>query len=153
MALAHCSTEFDPAVTTVGFTIAADVFEVGGVAPTDIIHTDQAWYVEVQLEVTGHLMHHLGGSWHVAVVLECVGPGNHYKFPNPVVAVPLDPCGDGKYPIRIDVAAGQVDAAVPEGTLYTIGVIVGTLDLCGHPGHLHAHCRGGDLHFVPPHHP
>src|SRR5262245_61275213 len=102
-ALVHCSTEFDPSLTTVGFTLSASVFEVGGVAPTDIIHTDQAWYVEVKLEVTGQLIHHIGGEWRVAVVLESIGPGNDYKFPVPSKAEPMNPCGDGKYTIRIDV--------------------------------------------------
>lgn len=151
--IVHCSTEFDPLTTRVGFTMSASVFEVGGVNPTDIIHTDQDWYVVVELEVTGHLMHHMGGTWLVAVVLESVGPGNDYEFPTPNLAVPLNPCGNGKYTIRIDVRAGQVAGPGPAGALYLIGVKVGSLDLCGHPGHLHAHCRGGDLQFVPPHHP
>src|SRR5262245_13515089 len=113
-ALVHCSTEFDPLLTTVGFTISASTYEVGGVAPTDIIHTNHAWYVEVNLEVTGHLMRHMCGEWRVAVVLESIGPGNDYKFPDPSKAVTMDPCGDGKYTIRIDVPAGQVEGAAPE---------------------------------------
>ena len=153
LTLVHCSTEFDPAVTTVRVDLTATVFEAGGVAPTDIIHTDQAWWVEVKLKVTGHLMHHMGGQWLVAVVLESIGPGNDYKFPTPAKAVPLDPCGNGEYTIRIDVPAGQVEGQAPEGTLYLVGVTIGTLDICGHPSHIHAHCSGGDLHFVPPHHP
>jgi hypothetical protein len=152
-ALVHCSAEFDPLATTLGFTVSASVFEVGGVAPTDIIHTDQAWYVEVTLELTGSLIRHLGGQWLVAVVLESVGPGTDYQFPTPSKAVPVDPCGNGKYTIRIDVPAGEVEGAAPEGSLYLIGVKIGSLDLCQQSGHLHAHCRGGDLHFVPPHHP
>jgi len=150
--LLDCSKEVDPFTTTLDVTLKATVFEIGGVAPTNIIHTNQDWYVEVEWEVTGQLLHHLGGTWHLSVVLDSIGPGLDYQFPDPPASIPMDPCGDGKYKYRIDVKAGQVDARDPDGTLYTVGVTLGSEDMCKHPGQIHAHCTGDELHFVR-HHP
>ena len=147
--LLDCSREFTPLVATTAINLKATVYEVGGSAPTNIIRTDQAWYVDVEWELTGHLVRHFCGKWHVSVALESIGPGDEYQFPDPPAQIDMDPCGDGKYSYRINVAAGAVDARDPDGTLYLIAVTVGSSDLCGGAGHLYAYCHGEELHFVP----
>ncbi len=148
--LLDCEKEFDPFVTGLGLKLKATVFEVGGVAPTHIIHTDQDWYVDVEWELTGPLTHHLDGWWHLSVVLDSIGPGDDYQFPTPPARIPFDPCGNGEYKYKIEVKAGEVDARDPDGTLYTVGVTLGSEDKCKHPGQIHAHCTGDELHFVLP---
>lgn len=149
--LLNCSYQFDPFPTRIGVNLKATVYEVGGVDPTNIIHADQAWYVDVEWELTGGLLHHLCGEWCVSVVLESIGPGDEYRFPPSCDRVRIDPCIKGPYKHRIEVAAGKVGAEEPCGTLYIVGVILGSLDACGHAGQLHAHCTGDELHFVPRH--
>ena len=147
--LLDCSKEVTPIVATTRLNLSATVYEVGGDAPTNIIHTDQDWYVDVEWSITGHLIRHFCGEWHVSVNLESVGPGSEYQIPTPPAVIPMDPCGDGKYRYRINVRAGQIDARDADGTLYIIGVTLGSTDPCGKPGHLFAYCTGEELQFVP----
>ena len=150
--LLDCEKQFTPLVATTTLNLKATVFEVGGDAPTNIIHTDQAWYVEVEWEITGPLIRHFCGTWHVSVNLESIGPGSEYQFPEPPAQVPMNPCGDGKYKYTINVPANAVDARDPDGTLYIVGVTLGSTDPCGNAGHLFGYCTGEELHFVPPVH-
>lgn len=147
--LMHCEHEITPTVSTTTLEINATVFEEGGVAPTEIIRTDQGWRVEVNWAITGHLIRHLCGEWVVAVSLESIGPGPEYQFDDPPGRIPMDPCGDGSYSYTINVPAGAVDARDPDGTLYLVTVTLGSLDPCNKPGHIYAHCSGAHLHFVP----
>lgn len=147
--LLDCEREFTPLVAATTIKLSATVYEVGGTAPTNIIHIDQDWYVEVEWELTGHLIRHFCGLWHLSVSLESIGPGKEYQFPDPPAKVQMDPCGDGKYKFRIDVKAGQVDARDPDGTLYIVAVTLGSTDPCEQAGHLYAYCTGEELHFVP----
>ena len=149
--LLECEKEISPLVATTTISLSAEVFEAGGNTPTTIIRTDQAWYVIVEWELTGHLRRHFCGKWFVSVVLESIGPGDDYQFPDPPAAVPMDPCGDGKYSYRIDVPAGAVAARDGDGTLYIPGVTLGSGDPCGNPSHIYANCTsdGKELHFVP----
>jgi hypothetical protein len=153
--LLECEREFTPLVAATRIRLSATVYEVGGTDPTSIIHTNQNWYVDVEWQMTGHLIRHFCGDWYVSVVLESIGPGKEYQFPDPPAKVPMEPCGDGKYRYRINVAAGEVEARDQDGTLYILGVTLGSGDHCGQPSHLYAHCTGGELHFVPgpPHGP
>jgi hypothetical protein len=147
--LLDCEREFTPLVASTTIKLSATVYEVGGTGPTNIIRTDQDWYVDVEWEITGHLIHHLCGTWHVSVVLESIGPGNEYQFPDPPDKVKMDPCGDGTFKHRINVRAGEVEARDVDGTLYIIGVTLGSTDACDKPGHVYAYCTGEELHFVP----
>ena len=147
--LLDCSREFTPLVATTAINLKATVYEVGGSTPTNIIRTDQDWYVEVEWGITGHLVRHFCGNWHVSVALESIGPGKEYQFPDPPAIIAMEPCGDGTYKHTIKVAAGSVDARDPDGTLYLVAVTLGSSDPCGGAGHLYAYCTGEELHFVP----
>jgi hypothetical protein len=148
--LVDCAKQLTPLVTQTEITITCRVGEVGGVDPVAIIQTDQAWYVDVEWEITGQLVHHFCGTWYLSVGLESIGPGPEYRFPTPDDAqIPMDPCGDGKYKHRINVNAGEVEARGPTGTVYQVSVQLGSEDACGNPGHISAHCVGEELQFVP----
>jgi len=147
--LLDCEHEFTPLAAATKINLSATVFEVGGSTPTNIIHTDQDWYVDVEWSISGNLVRHFCGNWRVAVQLESIGPGKEYHFPDPSAAVKMDPCGDGKYKYRIEVKAGEVAARDPDGTLYIVSVTLGSTDPCDRPGHIYAYCTGEELHFVP----
>ncbi len=57
--------------------IEADCYEVGGVNPTTIIRSNQAWEVKVKWKMEGNFIPwidpHL--KWHLHVLLESMGPG------------------------------------------------------------------------------
>ena len=95
--LVECEKEFAPLVETTKISLSATVYEEGGTPPTTIIHEDQAWYAEVEWEMTGDLVRHFCGKWRVSINLESIGPFPEYAFPTPPAEVDMDPCGDGKY--------------------------------------------------------
>lgn len=154
--LLECEQEFTPLAANTMVKLSATVYEVGGQAPTSIIRDDQDWFVDVEWEMTGGLIHHFCGEWCVSVVLESVGPGKDYQIPTPAARIPMEPCGDGKYKYRINVRAGEIESRDHDGTLYLVAVTLGSSDPCGRPSHIFAHCtshRDGHLHFVPSHSP
>src|SRR6185295_3736974 len=80
--------------------IEADVFEVGGVSPTNIIRIDQDWFVRIRWELDGSLKSMICGKWCIHLHLESIGLGEELDLPHPPSAeleVDLNPCGDGKY--------------------------------------------------------
>lgn len=147
--LVDCEREITPLAGRTDLRLTATVYEVGGDSPTQIIRTDQDWYVDVEWTLTGPLRHHFCGKWYVSVQLESIGPGPEYRFPVPAAEIDMEPCGDGTYSYRINVPAGEVDAADPDGTVYIVSVTLGSENACGDPGHLRAHCTGDEIHFVP----
>lgn len=142
----HCEFEISPIVTELTGTINATVYEEAGVKPTTIIQVDQAWYVEVEWSLKGHMRRHLCGQWCVMVHLESVGKGNEYSLPESCEYFPIDPCNDGTYKKRINIPAGLIQ---PQdcGTLYLLAVTLGSLDACGRKGHIAAYCKGPSLMF------
>ena len=56
-------------------TIAADVYELGGVAPTNIIRIDEAWKVSIDWELIGSLKSMVCGTWCLHLHLESIGKG------------------------------------------------------------------------------
>ena len=142
----QCDFEISPFATKLTGTIKAEVYEEGGVEPTTIISVDEAWYVDVEWTLKGHMRRHLCGQWCVTVSLESIGKGNEYSLPDPSEHFPIDPCNNGTYKKRISVAAGTIK---PEdcGTLYLIAVTLTSLDACERPGHIAAYCKGPNLMF------
>jgi hypothetical protein len=145
--LVECEKEFTPVVTTTTIKLAATVYEAGGNTPASIIREDQAWYAIVEWEMTGDLIRHFCGKWKVSINLESIGPFPEYAF-GPETE-DMNPCGDGKYSKTINVPAGAVDHVDDDGTIYILGVTLGSIDPCGDAGHIYAHCTGGELQFVP----
>lgn len=145
----ECETEVSQLARDAKLKIYAQIFEVGGAAPVDIIRSDQDWYVKVGWEFTGQIARHMTGKWHVSVALTPVGPGTAYQLPTPPATVDMDPCGDGTYETTISVNAGDIAARDTDGTLYIVALTLGSTDACGRTSHMFAHCTGAHLHFIP----
>lgn len=127
----------EPALTG---AIEAAIYEVGGTAPTAIIGSDQAWYVQVRWQLHGILKRHMCGTWCICVYLETCGPGNDIKLE--CREFPIDPCHphDYWYSAQFNVQPGTI---IPEdcGTIYCVCVVLTSKDPCGGPGHISAFCR------------
>jgi hypothetical protein len=142
----ECAFEVSPFASKLTGTIRAAVYEEGGTEPTTIIQVDQAWHVDVEWTLRGHMRRHLCGQWCVMVHLESIGRGKEYSLPEQCEYFPIDPCNDGTYRKQIQVPAGKID---PKdcGTLYLLAVTLVSLDACGRPGHIAAYCKGPNLMF------
>jgi hypothetical protein len=74
----------------------ADIIEVGGVAPTNVINASQGFDAHLEWELCGAMVGILGGNWHVRLLLESMGPDPEHVLPTPVgKTVPLSsgvPC-------------------------------------------------------------
>lgn len=61
------------------------VTEIGGVAPSSVIRTDQDWQIEVNWTLQGSLLgtpfFTFNGEWIVRVYLESMGPRAEYELP------------------------------------------------------------------------
>ena len=142
----ECEIEIAPYVCKLTGKIAATVYESGGQSPTGIIRVNQPWYVKVNWELEGPLLHHLCGKFCIALHIECMGSGPEETLAT--VYVPMDPCGDGKYESYINVAAGVIDEAAC-GQVCCLYITLTSLDECGDPGHIAAYCEGPCIMFAP----
>ena len=90
--------------------ISADVYEVGGVAPTNIIRLDQDWRVHLDWALEGSLKSMICGTWCIHLHLESIGKGPELDLPDPgpEIQVPLNPCGNGHYTYDFVVKSGTV---------------------------------------------
>lgn len=136
--------------------VQAEVYEVGGVAPTTIIRTTQDWYVQVRWRIKGALARLLCGEWCLCLSLESIGPGPEVRLPNPCTRIPMKPCEDhtptddepeGEYlQKRITVGAGEIEEAAGEplagecGRGYLLYVSLQAYDSCGKPTSIFIHC-------------
>ena len=135
----ECAYEIEEVITKTTLDISAEVFEVGGDTPTNIIGTDQDWKVVVKWAVHGHLVSHLCGKWAVGLSLESIG-GRADEYDFGPEKVDMEPCGDGKYSYTFNIPAGAVSAGDADGTIYELGVTLTARDACGKPSHIAAFC-------------
>ncbi|KPV51130.1 hypothetical protein SE17_22980 [Kouleothrix aurantiaca] len=132
-------------------TIAADVYELGGVAPTNIIRIDEAWKVSIDWELIGSLKSMVCGTWCLHLHLESIGKGEELDLfdGSREVHVKLDPCGNGQYHYDFTVPAGTVK---PEhcSTPYKLVTTLTYLNECGRPGPMAGFVEGQILQFYDP---
>ena len=131
--------------------ISADVYEVGGVAPTNIIRLDQDWRVHLDWALEGSLKSMICGTWCIHLHLESIGKGPELNLPDPhpEVQVPLNPCGDGRYTYDFVVKAGTVR---PEhcSTPFKLVSTITYVNSCDLPGPMAGFVEGSILQFYDP---
>jgi hypothetical protein len=115
--------------------IEAELFEQGGVVPTNVIRTNQDWYIDIHWELKGPVVPMICGKWCIHLYMESIGPAPELKLTdyNSPAYLPLDPCGDGKYYYRLDVKKGTVTAEHCS-TPYKLVVAITYHNVCGKPG-------------------
>jgi hypothetical protein len=132
-------------------SISADVYEIGGVAPKNIIRIDQDWLVRLNWALEGSLKSMICGTWCLNLHLESIGKGQELDLPGAYneVRVPLDPCGDGRYTYDFVVKAGTVR---PEhcSTPFKLVSTITYENSCGLPGPMAGFVEGSILQFYDP---
>jgi hypothetical protein len=132
-------------------SISADVYEVGGVSPKNIIRIDQDWFVRLNWALEGTLKSMICGTWCIRLHLESIGKGDELDLPGSYreVEVPLDPCGDGRYTYDFVVRAGTVR---PEhcSTPFKLVTTVVYKNACDLPGPMAGFVEGSILQFYDP---
>ena len=141
----ECEFEITPFATEVRGRIRATVFESGGEHPTGIIRENQDWYVRVDWQLQGSLLHHLCGTFCVALHIECMGAGPERTLGQQ--RIEMDPCGDGRYTSYIRVPAGTISGG-DCGRVCCLYVTLTSFDACGDPGHMAAYCEGPCIMFA-----
>ena len=141
----ECEVEITPYVCRLTGKLSSEVWEVGGDHPTGIIRDNQDWYVKVNFELEGPLLHHLCGRLCFVLHIECMGEGPELTLATEIVD--LDPCGDGKYEVYLRVPAGHI-AAPDCGQVCCLVVTMTSFDPCGDPGHIAAYCEGPCIMFA-----
>ena len=121
-----------------GAIVGATVSEVGGIAPSTNIRTDQDWSVKVDWNLEGSLLNqpffNFVGDWVVSLFLESMGPSLEYSL-NPirlgVNTFTQNPQVQNRrdYTATIDVLAGQIDAGI-----YKLAVAITYESAPGTPG-------------------
>ncbi|MCF6471151.1 hypothetical protein FAF44_22515 [Nonomuraea sp. MG754425] len=85
-----------------------------GAQPTNVVHRDEGWTVDVSWEVTGELIDWLAGRWQLEIIAGLVG-GGETRHPSPPVEMTFTP-GSGRYtasiPMRGQLTAGLYDLVV-----------------------------------------
>jgi hypothetical protein len=142
-----------------GAIVAATVSEIGGVSPTSIIRTDQAWDVTVDWNLEGSLLgtsfFNFLGEWVVSLFLESMGPTTEYALPTTGTGVRVsvgtftlpDPNDDTHrdYTATIPVSADTVDPGV-----YKMVVAITYESSPGTPGPIAGFHEGGMFQFYTP---
>ena len=125
--------------------IYADIYEVGGADPTNIIRADQDWGVKIHWDLKGSLARFICGEWCIHLYLESMGPAPELKLDAPRY-VKLDPCGDGEYNLDFRVKAGTVNAEHC-GNPYKVVAAVTYHDECDRPGPIAGFVEGPLVQF------
>jgi hypothetical protein len=132
-------------------SISADVYEIGGVSPKNIIRIDQDWVVRLYWALEGSLKSMICGTWCLNLHLESIGKGQELDLPGAYneVRVPLDPCGDGRYTYDFVVKAGTVR---PEhcSTPFKLVSTITYVNSCDLPGPMAGFVEGSILQFYDP---
>lgn len=152
----HCIFEIDPFAVDLTGSMKIGVYRRATPAdvPDTVMTCDDDWYVKVEWDLAGRLMHHLCGYFCVCVYLERIGPGPDLKLDcdgdgSPCLTkIPIVPCGDGHYEVKCDRPKEGIECE-PCGTLYSVAVTLVSLDMCEDPGHIRAYCKGPTLFFYP----
>lgn len=138
-----------------GAIVGATVSEVGGIAPSTNIRTDQDWNVKVDWNLEGSLLgtpfFSFVGEWVASLFLESMGPSNEYALTPARVSVNTftlpDPTDDTHrdYTATIPVSAGSVDPGV-----YKLVVAITYESSPGDPGPIAGFHEGGMLQIYTP---
>lgn len=155
----HCTFDIDPIAVDLTGLLKASVYKKGTRedVPDTVIACNEDWYVKVEWDLKGRLLHHLCGYFCVCVYLERIGPGADIKLDcdgdgRPCLQwIPIDPCGNGHYEVKCDGPNIEKDDCEACGTLYVVAVTLTSFDQCKDPGHIRAYCKGPTLMFYPPH--
>lgn len=153
----YCKFDIDPFEVDLSGSIKTSVYrkDFPEDVPDTIIACDEDWYVKVEWDLSGKLLHHLCGYFCVCVYLERIGPGDDLKLDcdeddKPCIKkIAMVPCGDGHYEVICKRPRGGIDCD-DCGTLYLVAVTLTTFDLCENPGHIRAYCKGPTLMFYQP---
>jgi hypothetical protein len=140
--------------------ISAYVFEEGGVAPTNIIRTDQNWGVKIEWFLKGSLVPFICGYWCVSLHFESmgspIGPDfNEDEFDLKTYELKLDPCkkldeyGRAVYDYEFKVPAYTIK---PEhcGRPYKVVTSVTYKTICNKPGPMAGFVEGPMIQFYSP---
>lgn len=141
-----------------GAIVGATVSEIGGVSPTTVIRTDQAWEVKVDWNLEGSLLgtqfFNFVGEWVVSLYLESMGPTAEYALPaggGVRVSVGTFTLPDPNdvthrdYTAKIPVSAQTVAAGV-----YKMVVAITYESSPGTPGPIAGFHEGGMFQFYTP---
>ena len=118
----HCDFEITPFDCRLWGSIKVSVYEKnypqGEHDSKTIIACDEDWYVKIEWELWGDLLHHLCGYFCICVFMESIGPGPEYKLPcgdgkDCIESIPMDPCGDGHYVRICKVPAAAENVPLP----------------------------------------
>jgi len=138
--------------------IEAEVYEVGGVAPSSIIRADQDWGVKIKWFLEGTLVPFICGSWCITLYFESMGSPDgpdynedefdlHSKY-----EIKLDPCitpdDCGRYWYCYDFK-------VPKGTVkpghcgrpYLLVTAITYKTMCDRPGPMAGFVQGPMIQF------
>lgn len=130
----HCDFVVDPELSVIfKGTVWAQVRECNSQTTTTVIDDDDAWIVDVHLEVWGQLVDLFCGYWCISICLESMCGDNDYRFPQDAT-IPKGYCcclldidqGKKEYDTAICVPAGIVKESEC-GAPYELTVIVTTL--------------------------
>ncbi len=130
----HCDFVVDPGLSVVFHgRVWAQVRECDSQTTTTVIDVDDAWIVDIHLEVGGQLVGLFCGYWCISVCLESMCGDNDYRFPQDATAPPGYCCclvdidqGQKSYDTAIYVPANIVKESEC-GAPYELTVIVTTL--------------------------
>jgi hypothetical protein len=130
----HCDFVVDPELSVVfKGTVWAQVRECYSQTTTTVIDVDDAWLVDVHLEVWGQLVDLFCGYWCISVCLESMCGDNDYRFPQDAKSQTEYCCclididqGQKVYDTQICVPAYIVEESEC-GAPYELTVIVTTL--------------------------
>ena len=124
-----------------GAITKANIVEVGGADPKDIVRCDQEWKTEVEWYLQGWVLNSAFfkflGEWTVTLYLESMGPGTEYKYEVAISVDDYDPAPDDRrdYKATIEVGDHQVVACT-----YNAVVAITYKGENGVPGPIAGHC-------------
>lgn len=124
--------DFSPFANLLSANVWAEVREANTTNPVTVIDVDDAFAVDIHLEVTGPLTYVICGYWCISCCLESLCGDDDYRFPQGdycCILTPLDPCGNGVYDTTICVP-GDVVKESQCGTPYEVTVVVTVLTQC-----------------------
>jgi hypothetical protein len=113
---------------------------------TNIVYSEETYYVKLDWKLEGLLAHHFCGVWQVKVDLESIGTADEYT--SELYKIDMDPCQKEGYSHTFEITPDTVHPA-EGGTVYLVAVTLSSLDPCGQPGHIWAYGTGVSVMFVP----
>ncbi len=125
-------------------SFTATVAEQGGMAPSTVLRTNQAWELRVHWTVTGDSAPFVRGTWRAEGYLESMGAGPEFEIPQQETPM----AGPGDYTIILSVPAGQVTLAPGEqSTPFKLVTTLTARDLGGFCWPMAGYVEGPILQF------